>query len=73
MGGIGATEIILVLAVIILFFGASKIPELARGVGEGLNEFRNASEKHLDSDNNETETTSNKNERRTDKEEVKHS
>lgn len=67
---IGTTEIILVIAVLVLFFGASKIPELARGVGEGISEFRNASEKHIEGDSNEsnTETTSGQNERK----EVKH-
>ncbi|MDR8392738.1 twin-arginine translocase TatA/TatE family subunit [Aliifodinibius sp. S!AR15-10] len=36
----GATEIIIILAVIILFFGARKIPELARGIGQGIKEFK---------------------------------
>ena len=40
----GATEIILIVAVIILFFGAKKIPELARGIGQGINEFQKVSE-----------------------------
>ena len=41
----GATEIILIVAVIILFFGAKKIPELARGIGQGINEFQKVSDK----------------------------
>lgn len=41
-GNIGATEIILVLLVILIFFGAKKIPELAQGLGKGLREFRKA-------------------------------
>ena len=41
----GATEIILVVAVIVLFFGAKKIPELARGIGQGINEFQKVSDK----------------------------
>jgi len=40
----GAPEILIILAVIILFFGAKKIPELARGIGRGINEFKNARE-----------------------------
>ncbi len=39
----GATEIILIVAVIVLFFGAKKIPELARGIGQGINEFKKVS------------------------------
>ncbi|MBI3585621.1 MAG: twin-arginine translocase TatA/TatE family subunit [Ignavibacteriales bacterium] len=42
MGNLGAPEIILVLVVILIFFGAKKIPELAQGLGKGLREFRKA-------------------------------
>lgn len=43
MGGLGATEIILIVAVILLMFGGKKIPELMRGLGNGIKEFKNAS------------------------------
>jgi sec-independent protein translocase protein TatA len=43
MGKIGPTEIILILAVILLFFGGKKIPELMRGLGKGVREFKDAS------------------------------
>ena len=36
---LGATEIILILAVILLMFGGKKIPELMRGLGKGIKEF----------------------------------
>jgi sec-independent protein translocase protein TatA len=39
---LGAPEIILIVAVILIFFGAKKIPELAQGLGKGLREFRKA-------------------------------
>jgi sec-independent protein translocase protein TatA len=39
-GNIGATEIILIVLVILLLFGAKKIPELARGIGKGMSEFK---------------------------------
>ncbi len=42
MGNLGATEIILILLVILIFFGAKKIPELAQGLGKGIREFRKA-------------------------------
>ncbi|MCX6121607.1 MAG: twin-arginine translocase TatA/TatE family subunit [Ignavibacteriales bacterium] len=42
MGNIGGPEIILILLVIIVFFGARKIPEIAKGLGEGIREFRKA-------------------------------
>lgn len=40
---LGATEIILILAVILLMFGGKKIPELMRGLGKGVKEFKDAS------------------------------
>ena len=42
MGNLGATEIILIVLVILVFFGAKKIPELAHGLGKGIREFRKA-------------------------------
>ena len=39
---LGGPEIILILAVILIFFGAKRIPELARGLGKGLREFKDA-------------------------------
>ena len=35
-------EILLVLAVILIFFGAKKLPELAKGMGQGIKEFKKA-------------------------------
>ena len=43
MGKIGLTEIILVLLVIVLLFGGRKIPELMKGIGQGMKEFKKAS------------------------------
>jgi sec-independent protein translocase protein TatA len=43
MGNFGATEIILILLVVVLLFGGKKIPELMRGVGQGMKEFKKAS------------------------------
>ena len=42
MGKIGATEIILILLVVLLLFGGKKIPELMRGLGQGMKEFKDA-------------------------------
>jgi len=42
MGNIGATEIILVVLFVVIFFGAKKIPELAQGLGKGIREFKKA-------------------------------
>ena len=37
---IGGTELVIALLIILLLFGAKRIPELARGLGSGLREFR---------------------------------
>lgn len=39
-GNLGAGEIILILLVILILFGAKKIPELAKGIGKGMSEFK---------------------------------
>ncbi len=41
--GIGTTEIIIVAIFVLVFFGAKRIPELAKGLGQGIKEFRQAS------------------------------
>jgi sec-independent protein translocase protein TatA len=41
-GNIGTGEIILILLVILILFGAKKIPELAQGLGKGIREFKKA-------------------------------
>ncbi|WP_225554540.1 twin-arginine translocase TatA/TatE family subunit [Sphingobacterium bovistauri] len=42
--GIGTQEMILIVIVILLLFGGKKLPELARGLGKGIREFKDASE-----------------------------
>jgi len=52
-GNLGAGEIILILLVILILFGAKKIPELARGIDKGMSEFK----KGLKDVENEIKTT----------------
>jgi sec-independent protein translocase protein TatA len=42
LGSIGTTEILVILFIVLLLFGAKKIPELARGLGRGIREFKDA-------------------------------
>ena len=42
MGRLGVTEILVILLVVLLFFGGKKIPELMKGLGSGIKEFKNA-------------------------------
>ena len=39
---IGAGELVVILLVIVMFFGADKIPEMARGLGKGMRQFKDA-------------------------------
>ena len=43
IGSFGTTEILLIVFVIVLLFGAKRIPELLRGMGQGVREFKDAS------------------------------
>ncbi|HNX66414.1 MAG TPA: twin-arginine translocase TatA/TatE family subunit [Bacteroidales bacterium] len=52
MGNFGVTEILLILVVVVLLFGGRKIPELMRGIGQGMKEFRDAQKD--DSDKSKT-------------------
>lgn len=40
MGNLGGTEIFLIVFVVLFFFGAKKLPDLARGLGKGVKEFK---------------------------------
>jgi sec-independent protein translocase protein TatA len=43
LGVIGPWQIVLIVAVLLLMFGGKKIPELMRGLGQGMKEFKDAS------------------------------
>jgi len=43
MGNFGVTEILLILLVVVLLFGGRKIPELMKGLGQGIKDFKKAS------------------------------
>lgn len=73
LGGIGAQELILIFLVILLLFGARKIPEIAQGLGKGMKEFRKAmketqdeltkpeiSEKKIEDETQKSNTTENR-------------
>ncbi|TGD58652.1 twin-arginine translocase TatA/TatE family subunit [Flavobacterium humi] len=57
MGRLGATEIIVILVIVLLLFGGKKIPELMKGLGTGIKEFKDAAkgeDKPADSKKEET-------------------
>ena len=62
MGKFGLTEILIIVAVILLLFGGKKIPELMRGLGKGMKEFKDGKDGIDDNDNlGRDRTTSNTN------------
>ena len=51
IGGIGMQEVLLIVLVVLLFFGGKKIPELMKGIGKGVRSFKegmNNVEKEID-------------------------
>lgn len=57
---LGGWEIILILAVVLILFGAKKLPELAKGLGTGIKEFKKATKEVTDeiqNAGNETQST----------------
>ena len=42
--GLGTTEIVVIAMVLLVFFGGKKLPELARGIGDSVREFRKAAD-----------------------------
>lgn len=53
LGNIGLSGWIIILVIVILLFGAKKIPELAKGVGKGIKTFRS----EMDSDDSDVKTS----------------
>jgi sec-independent protein translocase protein TatA len=51
----GGSQIVLILALILIFFGARKIPELAKGLGQGIKEFKKATREVTDEIHNAAE------------------
>jgi sec-independent protein translocase protein TatA len=45
---LGGMEIVLILALVLILFGAKKLPELAKGLGQGINEFKKATREASD-------------------------
>jgi sec-independent protein translocase protein TatA len=53
LGIIGPPQIIIILIVVLLLFGGKKIPELMRGLGKGVKEFKDATKNEEESDTKE--------------------
>jgi sec-independent protein translocase protein TatA len=58
--GIGFKEILVILLIVLILFGAKRIPDLARSLGKGIKEFKKAA-KEIDTDDIEKKTGDNDN------------
>lgn len=59
MFGLGMQELIVIFLIILLLFGAKNLPEIAKSLGKGIKEFKNAF-KSINDDENETKENTNK-------------
>ena len=50
MGRFGVTEILVIVVLVLLLFGGKKIPELMKGLGSGIKEFKNAAKEESSTD-----------------------
>ena len=55
MFGLGVQELMLILIIAMFFFGGKKLPEIAKGLGKGIREFKHASEGRDDEPEHEPE------------------
>jgi sec-independent protein translocase protein TatA len=60
MGSLGAPEIILIIIAILILFGGKKIPELMKGLGKGMKEFKDAQNGESSNPTNTTTATEEK-------------
>jgi sec-independent protein translocase protein TatA len=56
MGRIGIPELLIILAIIVLIFGASRLPEIGRGIGRGIKNFKDSTKEGADSENTAEKT-----------------
>ena len=51
MGRIGLPELVIILVIVILIFGANRLPDIGRGIGKGIRNFKDATKEGPDSKN----------------------
>ena len=60
LGAIGPMQVILIIAIVVLLFGGKKIPELMKGIGTGIKEFKNAAKDEQPANSKKEEETKEK-------------
>lgn len=55
IGGIGMPELVIILVIVLVIFGAGKLPEIGAGLGKGIKNFKKATQDPLDLSNDKAE------------------
>jgi len=50
LGGLGPTELIIIFLIVLVLFGAKRIPDIAKGLGRGIKDFKSAIQEESDDD-----------------------
>ena len=61
IGGIGMPELIIILVIILIIFGAGKLPEIGAGLGKGIKNFKKATSENLETSDEKSEKLEDKN------------
>jgi sec-independent protein translocase protein TatA len=56
MMGLGVTELVIILIIIIVLFGASRLPQIGRGLGEGISNFKKSMKTAQKDDNDKNDS-----------------
>ena len=57
-GKLGLPELLIILVIVILIFGANRLPEIGRGIGRGIRNFKESTKDGQDKDNDDKDPTS---------------
>jgi sec-independent protein translocase protein TatA len=57
-GKLGLPELLIILVIVILIFGANRLPEIGRGIGRGIRNFKDATKNGQDKDKDDKDPTS---------------